>query len=68
MLDDLRNFIGAFFLIVGLILTTEGFVAPHFTEGFNLNLIVGRYFIAFAVFAWASYFVSERRRRRNRKK
>ncbi len=51
LFEDLRAFIGAFFLIVGIILTITGIVHPEFVEGYNLNLITGICFLIFASLA-----------------
>ena len=53
-LQDLRFFIGAFFLIVGLLLVAQGFFAPQLTEGVNLNLYAGLGFVLFSSAALAS--------------
>lgn len=47
LLEDLRSFIGAFFLIVGVLLMGQGLVHPEETAGVNLNLIVGTAFLIF---------------------
>lgn len=47
LFEDLRFFIGAFFLIVGAILTGAGLVNPTEIAGVNLNLLVGVCFIIF---------------------
>jgi protein-S-isoprenylcysteine O-methyltransferase Ste14 len=51
LFEDLRAFIGAFFLLVGIILTITGLVHPEFVEGYNLNLITGLCFLVFASLA-----------------
>jgi hypothetical protein len=53
LLEDLRFFIGAFFLIIGFILLTTGIFSPSYVEGFNLNLITGIVFLIFAMLALA---------------
>lgn len=47
LLEDLRFFIGAFFVIVGLLLAVAGLVQPEITAGVNLNLVVGITFVVF---------------------
>ena len=47
LLEDLRFFIGAFFAIVGLLLSVAGLVQPEITAGVNLNFVVGVTFIIF---------------------
>jgi hypothetical protein len=49
LLEDLRFFIGAFFFVVGVLLTLQGFLAAP-TEGYNLNLSTGAAFVIFALF------------------
>jgi hypothetical protein len=49
--EDLRFFIGAFFLIVGAFLTFEGLRSGTLVEGFNLNLITGIGFVGFSLIA-----------------
>lgn len=51
LLNDLRFFIGAFFLIVSIILLAEGWINPSMTEGVNLNLLTGACFLIFALVA-----------------
>jgi len=49
--EDLRFFIGAFFLIVGALLCFEGIRNAVLVEGCNLNLYTGLVFIAFSAVA-----------------
>ncbi len=53
LLEDLRFFIGAFFLIVGFLLTGAGLLQPQMTAGIELNLFVGLAFLAFGTGAMA---------------
>ncbi len=55
LLDDLRFFIGAFFLIIGGLLTIEGLQSHVLVEGYNLNLITG---VTFVVFAFLALFLA----------
>jgi hypothetical protein len=48
LMEDLRFFIGAFFLIVGALLTLQGLFGTQVGE-VNLNLITGIGFIVFAL-------------------
>jgi len=49
--EDLRFFIGSFFLAVGALLTLQGLRAPVLVEGYNLNLLTGTVFVAFSLIA-----------------
>jgi tellurite resistance protein TehA-like permease len=51
LLEDLRFFIGTFFVLVGALLTGAGVLTPVETAGQNLNLIVGIAFLIFGAFA-----------------
>jgi hypothetical protein len=53
LLEDLRFFIGAFFLLVGFLLTAAGLISPVVTAGQNLNLLVGVTFVVFGAGALA---------------
>jgi hypothetical protein len=53
-MHDLRFFIGAFFLIVGAILSLQGLLDPTPVEGVNLNLYAGLGFILFSGGAFLS--------------
>ena len=53
-LQDLRFFIGAFFFIVGVILTLQGLIDPTPVEGVNLNLYAGMGFVLFSGGAFLS--------------
>jgi protein-S-isoprenylcysteine O-methyltransferase Ste14 len=56
LIEDLRIFIGAFFLILSVILISMGVFSPSQVEGFNLNLICGLTFLVFSVLAlWLAY-------------
>ena len=48
LLEDLRFFIGLFFLIVGAILIGQGFINPSVTEGLDLNLATGSCLLLFS--------------------
>lgn len=48
LLEDLRFFIGSFFLVVGLALVGKGLVTPILMDGYNLNLIAGAVFLLFS--------------------
>jgi hypothetical protein len=49
LIEDLRFFIGSFFLIVSGILLFEGITVGTLTEGYNLNLFAGSIFLIFAL-------------------
>jgi hypothetical protein len=52
LVDDLRFFIGAFFLIVGVLLVLQGaLAAAPAGQEYNLNLMTGAAFVIFAVLA-----------------
>ena len=51
--EDLRFFIGSFFLMVGVLLSFQGWREPTLIEGYNLNLITGAAFVVFSVIALA---------------
>lgn len=57
MIEDLRFCIGAFFLLVGVLLAGHGVIVGTMVAGFNLNLFTG---IAFAVFGALSLAFSLR--------
>jgi hypothetical protein len=48
LLEDLRFFIGTFFLIIGVLLVIEGLRVGTLVEGYNLNLWTGIVFILFS--------------------
>lgn len=60
-LEDLRFFIGTFFVIVGGILAVAGLLRPELTEGVNLNLSVG---LAFGLFGLGALAIAYRAVRR----
>lgn len=64
LLEDLRFFIGAFFVIVGVLLVGQGLINPLDTAGVNLNLIVGICFFIFGSGALAMAVTSARSQRR----
>ena len=49
ILEDLRFFIGFFFLIVGGLLTFDGAVNGVLIEGYNINLVTGLSFLVFSL-------------------
>ncbi len=49
LLEDLKFFIGAFFLILSALLLFEGFTNPVLSAGYNLNVIAGTSFLIFAI-------------------
>ena len=49
LLEDLKFFIGTFFVIVGVLLLIEGLTNPVLSAGYNLNLIAGTSFLIFAL-------------------
>ena len=49
--EDLRFFIGTFFLIIGVFLTFEGLRSGTLVEGVNINLITGIGFVGFSLIA-----------------
>ena len=51
LFEDLRFFIGAFFLIVGVLLTGQGLFGETGEQGNQLNLLTGLAFILFSGFA-----------------
>jgi Kef-type K+ transport system membrane component KefB len=51
LFEDLRFFIGAFFLIVGAMLMIQGLVNPVEIAGLNPNLISGVCFFIFGALA-----------------
>jgi uncharacterized membrane protein HdeD (DUF308 family) len=61
LIEDLRFFIGAFFLIIGALLVFQSFANPGLVEGYNLNLITGISFLAFALAALALAFIAVRK-------
>ena len=67
LIEDLRIFIGAFFFILGGILIVMGYSSPSLVEGFNLNLICGWIFLAFALVALTlAYFGFHQRAKASR--
>ena len=62
LLEDLRFFIGLFFLIVGVILIAQGLLHPVETAGVNLNLNVGLGFLSFSFVALLMVFIGFRNR------
>ena len=56
LIEDLRFFIGVFFLMIGLLLVGESFMVPSMVEGINVNLWVGLSFLAFSVSSLALVF------------
>lgn len=62
LIEDLRFFIGAFFLIVGVLLLLQGLLVTGAAPGPNLNLLTG---IAFTLFASGSLYLSLRANRRD---
>lgn len=56
-LEDLRFFIGSFFLILGVVLLSQAFINPVLTDGYNLNLITG---ICFVIFSFGALALSWR--------
>ena len=67
LLEDLRFFIGLFFLIVGAILIAQGLIHPVETAGVNLNFDVGLGFLVFSFFALLMVFIGFRNRASARK-
>jgi hypothetical protein len=57
MIEDLRFCIGAFFLLVGVLLAGHGVIVGTLVAGFNLNLFTG---IAFVLFGGLSLALSIR--------
>jgi energy-converting hydrogenase Eha subunit E len=51
LLEDLRFFIGTFFVLVGVLLTAAGLFDPVMTAGLNMNLTVGLVFLVFGALA-----------------
>lgn len=51
--EDLRFFIGAFFMIIGTLLLLQGWLAPILIADLNPNLISGAVFLVFGTCAMA---------------
>jgi hypothetical protein len=64
LIEDLRFFIGAFFLVVGVLLTGAGLLHPEEVAGVNLNLIVGISFLIFGALSLSLALLSTRRPKR----
>jgi hypothetical protein len=62
LIEDLRFFIGFFFLIVSLLLIFEGISVGKLTEGYNLNLVSGCTFFLFSLGALALSYFSNRKK------
>ena len=62
LLEDLRFFIGLFFLIVSGILLAQGLMNPVETAGVNLNVDVGIGFLVFSLVLLTMVFMGFRQR------
>ena len=51
LFNDLRFFIGLFFLLIGLILIAVGTIEPSLQAGVNLDLMTGFGFVIFSAIA-----------------
>lgn len=47
LMEDLRFFIGAFFVIISVLLIGQGILHPQTIGGLDLNLVVGGVFLVF---------------------
>jgi hypothetical protein len=61
LIEDLRFFIGFFFLIVSVLLIFEGLTVEKLTAGYNLNLVSGCAFLVFSLGALALSIFSQRK-------
>ena len=56
LIEDLRFFIGVFFLMIGVLLIGESLLVPSMVEGINVNLWVGLSFLGFSLLSLALVF------------